>query len=196
MISYGSWVVVQTKRDKQKKALFEKHLKEVAQKNKEELEQKAKLKLAKKSENKSSTETTLHFENEVQRKEKSQLNNDKNNSSLTESTNNSNSSSLNSDHRKHRKRRERQRHAAADNVQILIHQTANNELRIKRPSIRQKIFGQKPTQLHYDYVRSMKAKDTSATNASATLTQTKKKKVLLRVDALSGPQLVRTGSAP
>uniref|UniRef100_A0A1B0ABY2 Uncharacterized protein n=1 Tax=Glossina pallidipes TaxID=7398 RepID=A0A1B0ABY2_GLOPL len=214
MISFGGWVVVLTKRDKARRALFEKYLEEVAIKNKRELEAKAKLKQFKKTGDKrrlSKDTISLHYENELN-KEKSN-----NNNTLLrplEFTNIVVTSATRHEHRKHRKHRE----------QILLGQNgakashyATKDLRFKRPSLRQKLFGsrgvyqmqqqqqqqQQPQQQQQQQQQRQQRRKISFTisktrnqqNDPKTLTQLKRKR-LQRHNALTVPTMVRTSSAP
>ncbi|KAL9881835.1 uncharacterized protein ACN427_009961 isoform 2-T2 [Glossina fuscipes fuscipes] len=201
MISFGGWVVVLTKRDKARRALFEKYLEEVAMKNKRELEAKAKLKQFKKTGDKrrlSKDTISLHYENELN-KEKS------NNNTLLQPLEFANivvTSATRHEHRKHRKHRE----------QLLLGQNAakashyaTKDLRFKRPSLRQKLFGskgvyqmqqqQKQQQQQSRKISFTISKTKNQQNDPKTLTQLKRKR-LQRHNALIVPTMVRTSSAP
>ncbi|KAH8344754.1 hypothetical protein KR067_006653 [Drosophila pandora] len=145
MLSYGAWVVVLAKRDKHRRAMFERHIEEVTLKNKTELEEKHARHAKQAASGHSgsghsgsshsrtaSTEqlsgsvspmSTLHYVNELL---------------------------PNGDHRrKQRRHRHKDRHPEKDhpdqrqrhhqnNPDIGVHRSIGN----KRPSIRQKLFGQ------------------------------------------------------
>ncbi|XP_017129774.1 uncharacterized protein LOC108147630 [Drosophila elegans] len=131
MLSYGAWVVVLAKRDKHRRAMFERHIEEVAQKNKIELEQKH-ARHAKHSpshphpghsgtDSTGSASSTLHYVNELL---------------------------PNGEHRKKQRRHRHKERPAGDredhhhhphhhHPEIGVHRGAP-----KRPSFRQKLFGQ------------------------------------------------------
>ncbi|XP_016995141.2 uncharacterized protein [Drosophila takahashii] len=127
MLSYGAWVAVLAKRDKHRRAMFERHIEEVALKNKIELEEKH-ARHAKHShshhghstDSTGSASSTLHYVNELL---------------------------PNGEHRK-KQRRHRHKERSGERDQEHHHHQSHQEIGIhrggppKRPSFRQKLFGQ------------------------------------------------------
>ncbi|XP_017055194.1 serine/arginine repetitive matrix protein 3 [Drosophila ficusphila] len=127
MLSYGAWVAVLAKRDKHRRAMFERHIEEVTLKNKIELEEKH-ARHAKHSQSHSnlghsgtdstgSASSTLHYVNELL---------------------------PNGEHRKKQRRHrhkerpgDREDHHNRQSLEVGVHRGAP-----KRPSFRQKLFGQ------------------------------------------------------
>uniref|UniRef100_A0A1I8QEL4 Uncharacterized protein n=1 Tax=Stomoxys calcitrans TaxID=35570 RepID=A0A1I8QEL4_STOCA len=220
MLSFTAWVVVLAKRDKAKRALFEKYLEEVALKNKQELEAK-KTKSHRKANDrrKSSNETVLEYINEINHKETS---------AETSVEFIKTSKALRSkDHRKHRKHRNLDgiREISPSPYSTSTSSSSRNpshyahkDLRTKRPSIRQKLFRQTG---HFHMAAALAA--ANSTNplmqavintaplstpageggaivilapATQALPAEMKRKRLQRLDALKTPTMVRMGSAP
>ncbi|XP_030382189.1 uncharacterized protein LOC115629774 [Scaptodrosophila lebanonensis] len=172
MISYGAWVVILAKRDKHKRALFERHIEEVALKNKNELEEKHS-RLKQKSEDpqpSGSAATTLQYVNELM---------------------------PGREHRKKPRRHRSRQQPAADASVVTVHRSHG-----KRPSIRQKLFGQtiahvKLMEQHRDSVDSTTTTTTQTADGDASaLELSEKRKRLQRLDTLPMPQVVRMNSAP
>ncbi|TMW52470.1 hypothetical protein DOY81_002430 [Sarcophaga bullata] len=219
MLSFGIWVVVLAKRDKARRQMFEKYLQEVALKNKQELENKSKSKAKKSHERRTSTETLLHHENEIKNKEKLPL---KTTAAANAGTTAVKPSSLivkSNDHRKHRKHRNAANNSdgystTSSSSSKKSSHYATKDLRVKRPSIRQKLFRQtgiynmpssssakahvNATQTLVQAIINTPGPQCSApliNKTPATLAETKRKR-LQRLNALQVPTMVRMGSAP
>ncbi|TDG40985.1 hypothetical protein AWZ03_012596 [Drosophila navojoa] len=122
MLSYGAWVVVLAKRDKHRRAMFERHIEEVALKNKCELEQKhSRTKQAKSGNHSDSGSSTpscsLQYSNEL---------------------------TAGSKHRnRQRRHRQRQRECEVNLTELgLSADVKVHRIEAKRPSLRHKLFGQ------------------------------------------------------
>uniref|UniRef100_A0A6P4FBD7 Uncharacterized protein LOC108048459 n=1 Tax=Drosophila rhopaloa TaxID=1041015 RepID=A0A6P4FBD7_DRORH len=195
MLSYGAWVVVLAKRDKHRRAMFERHIEEVALKNKIELEEKH-ARHAKHShshphphphphprphpgqsgtDSTGSASSTLHYVNELL---------------------------PNGEHRKKQRRhrhkeREEHHHHHHQVPEIGVHRGAP-----KRPSFRQKLFGQ--TIAHVKLVEAQSDSTDSAGGPGPGLRPTptpnpnpvEKRQRLQRLDTLPLPQVVRVNSEP
>ncbi|XP_075158678.1 uncharacterized protein LOC142231901 [Haematobia irritans] len=219
MLSFAAWVVVLAKRDKAKRALFEKYLEEVALKNKQELEAKKTHKAHRKTNDRrqSSNETVLEYINEINRKELSS-------ETSIELTKTSRPLKT-KDHRKHRKHRNLDglnestlapsSYLTSPSSSRNTSHYAHKDLRIKRPSIRQKLFRQTG---HYHMAAATAAANSTNTLMQAVINSTPppsksgaivmlapktqalpvdmKRKRLQRLDALKVPTMVRMGSAP
>ncbi|KAM7348249.1 uncharacterized protein ACRADG_007667 [Cochliomyia hominivorax] len=222
MLSFGGWVVILAKRDKARRQMFEKYLEEVALKNKEELEAKSKSKSKRSHDKKSSNETLLHFENEIN-KELLPLTHMEigNNNKITKTTTDMNTSSIikYNDHRKHRKHRNTSNNdgysSTSSSSSKKSSHYATKDLRVKRPSIRQKLFRQtgfyhmpvsaNATQTLVQAVINSPMPQCTAPlidgivpthcQPPATLIEAKRKR-LQRLDTLKVPTMVRMGSAP
>ncbi|KNC26485.1 hypothetical protein FF38_08624 [Lucilia cuprina] len=199
MLSFGGWVVVLAKRDKARRQMFEKYLEEVAIKNKQELEAKSKSKTKKPHDKKLSNEILLHFENEI------------NKDHLSTATT---SILKNNDHRKHRKHRNASNSdgysTTSSSSSKKSSHYATKDLRVKRPSIRQKLFRQSgiyhmpnttvnATQTLVQAVINTPVPQCAEPLISAAPPKTlmeKKRKRLQRLDALQVPAMVRMSSAP
>uniref|UniRef100_A0A1I8M4D8 Uncharacterized protein n=1 Tax=Musca domestica TaxID=7370 RepID=A0A1I8M4D8_MUSDO len=156
MLSFAGWVVILSKRDKAKRALFDKYMEEIAQKNKEELEaKKNNHKHRKPNERKSSNETVLEFVNEIH---KGPAN------SGSKEVLNTTRAVRSKDHRKHRKYRNIDGLLDSSAIPLPSRYPAHKDLRTKRPSIRQKLFRQ--TGLYH-----MSAASAVAANSTRTLVQ-------------------------
>ncbi|XP_068159353.1 LOW QUALITY PROTEIN: uncharacterized protein [Drosophila tropicalis] len=179
MLSYGLWVVVLAKRDKHKRAMFERHIEEVALKNKCELEDKHTRLRHSSPEADASASSSLHYVNELLPMPKKQK------------------------HRRHRQR-QRQRDLAgtghghgngtdASSSEVTVHRSGKNGP--KRPSFRQKLFGQ--TIAHVKLVEMQGDSIDSNSTTDTNLDPAEKRKRLQRMDTmLPMPQVVRMSSAP
>lgn len=190
-------------------------MEEVALKNKQELESKAKSKAKKSHERRTSTETLLHHENEIKNKEKLPT---KTMVTATATTGVKPSSMVKSnDHRKHRKHRNATNSSdgystTSSSSSKKSSHYATKDLRVKRPSIRQKLFRQtgiynmpSPAKAHANATQTLvqaiintPGPQYSApliNKTPATLAETKRKR-LQRLNALQVPTMVRMGSAP
>ncbi|XP_017063684.1 uncharacterized protein LOC108102933 isoform X2 [Drosophila eugracilis] len=194
MLSYGAWVVVLAKRDRHRRAMFERHIEEVTLKNKIELEEKH-ARHAKHSHShhgQSGTDSTgsassaLHYVNEL-------LPNGE-----------------------HRKKQRRHRHKERSGDREDGHHQHASEIGVhrgapKRPSFRQKLFGQ--TIAHVKLVeaqsdstdsaggpgpgsKSGRSTGLSPSNANANTNPGEKRQRLQRLDTLPLPQVVRVSSMP
>ncbi|EDW00553.1 GH12927 [Drosophila grimshawi] len=171
MLFYGAWVVVLAKRDKHKRAMFERHIEEVALKNKSELEEKhTRIKHSQKG----SASSSLQYVNEL--------------ASGTE-------------HRKKQRRhRQRQReHELKPDGLGLTADVKVHRLGTKRPSFRQKLFGQtighvKLLEMQCDSVDT--DTDTNAPKPSTVVELSEKRKRMQRFETLPTPQLKHMSSAP
>ncbi|XP_065363509.1 uncharacterized protein LOC135956841 [Calliphora vicina] len=204
MLSFGGWVVVLAKRDKARRQMFEKYLEEMALKNKQELEAKSKTKSKKSHDKKLSNETLLHYENEITKDH------------LPRPTT---SILKNNDHRKHRKHRNASNSdgysTTSSSSSKKSSHYATKDLRVKRPSIRQKLFRQ--TGIYHMPATTANATQTlvqavinspvpqctpplidvvAQQYAAPTTLMEKKRKRLQRLDALQVPTMVRMSSAP
>ncbi|EDX01664.1 uncharacterized protein LOC6524712 [Drosophila yakuba] len=200
MLSYGAWVVVLAKRDKHRRAMFERHIEEVTLKNKIELEQKH-ARHAKKTQSHhghSGTDSTgsasssLHYVNEL----------------LPTAGGG-----------EHRKKQRRHRHKERSVEREDHHQRTHQRQQTpdigvhrgppKRPSFRQKLFGQ--TIAHVKLVEAQSDSTDSAGGAgTGTGTGSKpgrstaggkphpgeKRQRLQRLDTLPLAQVVRVSSIP
>ncbi|KAH8275042.1 hypothetical protein KR018_004722, partial [Drosophila ironensis] len=193
MLSYGAWVVVLAKRDKHRRAMFERHIEEVAMKNKTELEEKHARHAAKHptpsvhsvhtgTESTGSPASTLQFVNELL---------------------------PNGEHRrKQRRHRHKERATEKDLPEIGVHRSG-----AKRPSFRQKLFGQ--TIAHVKLVEAQsdstdssghrsifrdkdkdKVKDKDKEKDKYKNNPQEKRQRLQRLDTLPMPQVTRVGSMP
>ncbi|ALC49285.1 CG32599, partial [Drosophila busckii] len=174
MLSYGAWVVLLAKRDK-RRAQFDQRIEEVVLKNKSELGEKhMRLKQEEQRES-SSASSSLQIVNEL---------------------------TAHPEQRK-KQRRNKQRHRAAAaagtslTADVQVHQNT-----VKRPSFRQKLFGQ--TIAHVKLVEAQcDSEDSHGSSAGSPSTKDAaqrelkdKRKRLQRLDTLAMPQVVRMSSAP
>eukprot|EP00099_Drosophila_melanogaster_P026710 NP_727768.1 uncharacterized protein Dmel_CG32599 [Drosophila melanogaster] len=204
MLSYGAWVVVLAKRDKHRRAMFERHIEEVTLKNKIELEEKhaRHAKKAQSHHGHSGTDSTgsasssLHYVNEL----------------------------LPNGGGEHRKKQRRHRHKERSVERDDHHQRSHQRSHTpdigvhrgapKRPSFRQKLFGQ--TIAHVKLVeaqsdstdsagasgpgtrsgRSTVASPGGQASAAAKLNPGEKRQRLQRLDTLPLAQVVRVSSIP
>ncbi|XP_017156379.1 uncharacterized protein LOC108164910 [Drosophila miranda] len=190
MLSYFAWVVVLAKRDKHKRAMFEKHIEEVAMKNKSELEEKHSRMKHSHGHGHGHTVTAMNADQQ--------------------SCSGSASSSLhyvnellpNGEHRK-KQRRHRQRHgegerpgrahrATGATTEATVHRSGG----AKRPSIRQKLFGQSIAHVKLVETQSDSMDSTGGGPTAPTGPSSEKRKRLQRMDNLPMPQVVRMSSAP
>lgn len=153
MLTYGAWVVVLAKRDKHRRAMFEKHIEEVALKNKWQTEEKhSRMKHSHADKQGCSTPISLQYVNEL----------------------------IPSAERRKKKRHHRQRQHEVNNDDVKVHRGH------KRPSFRQKLFGQ--TIAHVKLLEmqseSMDFKDTDSLKSSADECSKKQE----RLKTLSIPQ--------
>ena len=199
-------------------------MQEVALKNKEELESKSKSKAKKSHERRTSTETLLRYENEIQNKENLPLKTIAVASAGTIAVKPSSLIVKSNDHRKHRKHRNATNSSdgysttSSSSSKKSAHY-ATKDLRVKRPSIRQKLFRQtgiynmpsssssssSPAKAHVNATQTLVQAiiNTPGSQCSAplinktpaTLAETKRKR-LQRLNALQVPTMVRMGSAP
>ena len=197
-------------------------MQEVALKNKQELENKSKSKVKKSHERRTSTETLLHHENEIKNKESSRLKTITGVSAGTAAVKPSSLIVKSNDHRKHRKHRNATNSSdgysttSSSSSKKSAHY-ATKDLRVKRPSIRQKLFRQtgiynmpsssssSPAKAHVNATQTLvqaiintPGPECSApliNKTPATLAETKRKR-LQRLNALQVPTMVRMGSAP
>ncbi|KAH8280779.1 hypothetical protein KR054_012388 [Drosophila jambulina] len=200
MLSYGAWVVILAKRDKRRQAMFERHIEEVTLKNKTEIEQhharhQAKL-LAQAGHSTAGTDSTgsasstLHYVNELipigEHRKKQRR------------------------HR-HREREERAGERERDRERERQHPNPNeigvHRVPAKRPSIRQKLFGQSIVHKKLVEAQSDSADSTGpgpgpgsgrgpGHSSTGTSSPADKRQRLQRMDTLALPQVVRTSSAP
>ncbi|KAH8241681.1 hypothetical protein KR038_003560 [Drosophila bunnanda] len=204
MLSYGAWVVILAKRDKRRQAMFERHIEEVTLKNKTEIEEhharhQAKM-LAQQTghsttgtDSTGSASSTLHYVNELipigEHRKKQRR------------------------HR-YREREERPGERERDRERVRDRERERQPMEIgvhrvpaKRPSIRQKLFGQSIVHKKLVEAQSDSADSTgpgpgpgsgrSPGHSSATTSNpTEKRQRLQRMDTLALPQVVRTSSAP
>ncbi|SPP88687.1 Hypothetical predicted protein [Drosophila guanche] len=192
MLSYFTLVVVLAKRDKHKRGMFvgKAHLEEVAMKNKSELEEKhSRLKH-------SHGHGHGHTPTDVDQQSCS------GSGSATSSLHYVNELLPNGEHRK-KQRRHRQRHADAHGerpgraprasgatTEATVHRSGG----AKRPSIRQKLFGQSIAHVKLVETQSDSMDSTGGTGGSGVPSE--KRKRLQRMDTLPMPQVVRMSSAP
>ncbi|XP_073832716.1 uncharacterized protein [Musca autumnalis] len=166
MLSFAGWVVILAKRDKARRALFDKYMEEISQKNKEELEAKKNNhhnKQRKPNERKSSSETVLEYVNEINKGGGggggvATIN------PTTKEVLNTTRAVRSKDHRKHRKYRNIDGLLDSSAIPLPARYPAHKDLRTKRPSIRQKLFRQ--TGLYH-----MSAASAAAANSTRTLVQ-------------------------
>ncbi|BFG01468.1 uncharacterized protein DMAD_01215 [Drosophila madeirensis] len=193
MLSYFAWVVVLAKRDKHKRAMFEKHIEEVAMKNKSELEEKhSRLKH-------SHGYGHGHTPTDVDQQSCS------GSGSATSSLHYVNELLPNGEHRKKQRRhRQRQRlsadghgerpgrapRASGATTEATVHRSGG----AKRPSIRQKLFGQSIAHVKLVETQSDSMDSTGGPGGSGVPSE--KRKRLQRMDTLPMPQVVRMSSAP
>ncbi|KAH8419930.1 hypothetical protein KR009_003857 [Drosophila setifemur] len=208
MLSYGAWVVVLAKRDKHRRAMFERHIEEVAMKNKTELEEKHARHHAKHSGHSGSVHSGSVHSGSVH--------------SGTESTEQLSTLQYvnellpNGEHRKKQRRHRHKERSPGEKEhpdQRLRHQTTP-EIGVhrgggsKRPSIRQKLFGQ--TISHVKLVEaqsdstdsspgtgpSSKSKSKSGSGSSSSSNSNPGERRLQKMNTLPMAQVVRVGSVP
>ncbi|KAH8236004.1 hypothetical protein KR032_012246 [Drosophila birchii] len=203
MLSYGAWVVILAKRDKRRQAMFERHIEEVTLKNKTEIEQhharhQAKMQAQAQAQAGHSTGTgtdstgsassTLHYVNELipigehRRKQRRHRHRER------EET---------AGERERERERERDRDRDRERQHPNTTEIGVHRVPAKRPSIRQKLFGQSIVHKKLVEAQSDSADSTGPGHSStATSNPADKRQRMQRMDTLALPQVVRTSSAP
>ncbi|KAH8303493.1 hypothetical protein KR059_012356 [Drosophila kikkawai] len=202
MLSYGAWVVILAKRDKRRQAMFERHIEEVTLKNKTEIEQHHARHQAKMqaqaghsttgTDSTGSASSTLHYVNELipigEHRKKQRRHR----------------------HREREERageRERERERDRDRQHPNTTEIGVHRGPAKRPSIRQKLFGQSIVHKKLVEAQSDSADSTGpgpgpgssrgpGHSSTATSNPADKRQRLQRMDTLALPQVARTSSAP
>ncbi|KAH8375785.1 hypothetical protein KR200_006428 [Drosophila serrata] len=211
MLSYGAWVVILAKRDKRRQAMFERHIEEVTLKNKTEIEEhharhQAKM-LAQQTghsttgtDSTGSASSTLHYVNELmpigehrkkQRRHRHRERDERPGEREREKE------------RERERDRDRERFRDRERQHPSTMEIGVHRLPAKRPSIRQKLFGQSIVHKKLVEAQSDSADSTgpgpgpgSGRSPGHSSNPADKRQKLQRMDTLALPQVIRTSSAP